>query len=175
VIDPKAPATVYAGTYDDGVFKTTDGGASWSPVNTGLTDNSVEALAIDPTAPATLYAGTRNNGVFKTTDGGASWGAVNTGLTHNSVEALAIDPTALRTLYAGTRFGGGVFKTTNGGGSWSAVNTGLPTRVCCVLGGSCQTCVAAVLTLAIDSTHPTTLYAGTYGGGVFSIQQVGGL
>jgi photosystem II stability/assembly factor-like uncharacterized protein len=142
-VDPTTPTTLYAGTYGGGVFKSTDGGATWSAVNTGLTNKSVWALAIDPTAPNTLYAGTYG-GVFKSTNGGASWSAVNSGLTNTAVFALAIDPTDSNTLYAGT-YGGGVFKSINGGTTWSATGAG-PTNV---------------LALAIDPSTPTTLYAGT--------------
>src|SRR4029453_11904094 len=86
-IDPRVPATLYAGTAagsdvyaGDGVFKSTDAGAHWAAANTGLTTGFVTTLAIDPLVPATLYAGT-DAGVFKTTDAGAHWAAVNTGLT----------------------------------------------------------------------------------------------
>ena len=80
VIDPTAPATLYAGTFAGGVFKSTDGGAGWRAVNVGLTESGGVALAIDPVAPATLYAGTDDGGVFKSTDGGRRWRAVNRGL-----------------------------------------------------------------------------------------------
>ena len=110
------------------MFKSTNGGAAWSAVNTGLTNTVVYALAIDPATPSTLYAGTDGGGVFKSTNGGAAWSAVNTGLTATDVHALAIDPATPSTLYAGTT-GGGVFKSTNGGGAWSAVNTGLTNTV----------------------------------------------
>ena len=105
-IDPQKPSTLYAGT-DHGVFKSTDGGAAWSAVNTGLPSTGVDALAIDPATPSTLYAG-GGGGVFKSTDGGAAWSAINTGLTTPWVGALAIDPVTPSTLYAGT-WGGGVF------------------------------------------------------------------
>ena len=54
------PGTVYAGTEGEGMFKTTDGGGSWAPMNSGLPAGDVElfALAIDPTSPRTIYAGT---------------------------------------------------------------------------------------------------------------------
>src|SRR5437899_2516260 len=69
-IDPVTPATLYAGTYRGGVFKSTNGGESWIAANTGLPDCQVSALAIDPQTPATLYAGTLPTssicgGVFK--------------------------------------------------------------------------------------------------------------
>src|SRR5207244_10968909 len=111
----------------NGVFKTTNGGGSWTAVNTGLTNFQVTALAIDPQTPATVYAGTAN-GVFKSTDGGMSWSAVNTGLNNYLyVFTLAIDPQTPTTLYAGAN-GGGVFKSSNGGGSWGGVNSGLAAR-----------------------------------------------
>ena len=102
-IDPATPATLYAGTWGGGVFKSTNGGGNWSAVNTGLTNTTVRALAIDPVTPATLYAGTDGGGVFKSTNGGANWSAANTGLTDTYVRALAIDPVTPATLYAGTR------------------------------------------------------------------------
>jgi photosystem II stability/assembly factor-like uncharacterized protein len=156
-INPTTPTTLYAGTdggcptaCGGGVFQSTDGGGSWSAVNTGLTSKNVLALAINPTTPTTLYAGTYSGGVFQSTDGGGSWSAVNTGL-NTQVYALAINPTTPTTLYAGTF--GGVFRSTDGGSSWSAVNTGLT--------------MLNVFTLAINPTTPTTLYAGPGGGGVF--------
>jgi cysteine-rich repeat protein len=146
-IDPDTPTTLYAGTYCFGVFKSFDGGDSWSAVNTGLPSTSVSALGIHLTTPTTLYAATDDD-VFKSLNGGSGWQA--TGLTDRYVPALAIDPTTPTTLYAGTN-GDGLFKSLNGGSSWSAVNTGLPS--------------GAILALAINPTTPTTLYAGTWDGG----------
>jgi hypothetical protein len=62
VIDPLNPAVVYAGT-SNGVFRSANGGASWTAMNSGLTNTQVCALALDP-AGSTLYAGTDGNGVF---------------------------------------------------------------------------------------------------------------
>jgi hypothetical protein len=91
------------------VFKSTNSGGNWTPVNSGLpSDPSVFALAIDPKTPDTLYAGVWNRGVFKSTNGGETWAPVNNGLTNTLVLALAIDPKTPTNLYAGTN-GGGVF------------------------------------------------------------------
>src|SRR5436309_6931479 len=90
-IDPQTPATLYAGTVGKGVFKSTNGGGSWSAINTGLTDTFVRTLAVDPQTPSTLYAGTFG-GAFKSTTGGASWNAVNNRLTNTSEGALAVEP-----------------------------------------------------------------------------------
>ena len=67
-IDPNTPSTLYAGTYDAGVFKSTDGGSTWNALNTGITTGRtnipVGALAIDPMEPRRVYAGTYDGGVF---------------------------------------------------------------------------------------------------------------
>lgn len=142
-IDPSTPATLYAATRGSGVFKTTNGGASWTTVNSGFPDRdrNVSALAIDPSTPATLYAATVD-GVFKTTNGAASWTAVSSGLSY--VNALAIDPSAPATVYAATS---DVFKSTDGGTTWTAVYSS-PTDAPVIVDA-----------LAIDPYIPSTLYA----------------
>ncbi len=148
-IDPSNPATVYAGVtageLTDGVFKSTDGGQSWTAVNFDLTPTSVFALVLDPASPATIYAGTFGKGVFKSSTGGQSWAAINSGLAAAVVPALALDVSSPGTLYAGT--GNGVFKSTNSGQSWIAANSGIRN--------------ALVTALAVDPTNPATVYAGT--------------
>jgi len=115
-IDPLTPTTLYAGT-PGGVFKSTDGGTSWSA--SGLVN--ISALAIDPLTPTTLYAGSSVlGGVFKSTDGGVSWNA--TGSLPGAV--FVFDPLTPTTLYAGTvgaspDYLGDLYKSTDGGASWS--------------------------------------------------------
>ncbi len=115
---PAASTTLYAGTGGAGVLKSTDGGATWSAVNTGLPQHTqdittaytaIYALAVDPVDPATLYAGT-DDGVFKSSDGGGTWSAFNAGLTYLYVESLVIDSSSPAVLFAGTG-GGGLFRT----------------------------------------------------------------
>src|SRR5437660_130265 len=105
-IDPVTPSTLYAGAYSGGVFKSTDGGGSWTAVNTGLTDFYVRTLAIDPQTPATIYAGTGADGVFKSTLRGArpSCMTAEGGINSNTstVGARAIEPRAPATDYAAT-------------------------------------------------------------------------
>ena len=137
---------------EEASIKSSNGGAGWTAVNTGLTNTNIQALAIDPDTPKTLYAGTYGGGLFQSSGDGAGWTSANTGLTNTLVQALAIDPKTPEILYVGTN-GGGVFKSANGGAGWSPVNTEL-------------TC-AYVQALVIDPQAPTTLYAGTYGAGVF--------
>jgi photosystem II stability/assembly factor-like uncharacterized protein len=104
-INPTTPATLYAGTWVGGIFKSTDSGGTWALVKPGMTSVPVLALAINPTTSATLYAGTFGGGVFKSTNSGGTWAAANTGLTDLHIDALAINPTTPATLYAGTEVG----------------------------------------------------------------------
>jgi photosystem II stability/assembly factor-like uncharacterized protein len=87
VIAPSAPNTMYAfsepsimGTTSGGVFKSTDGGSTWTAINNGLPKGGARSLAIDPSSPQTVYAGFAAAGVFKSADGGSTWTAVNKGL-----------------------------------------------------------------------------------------------
>ena len=120
--------TLFAGTWDaghgdGGVFKSTNGGASWSIM--GLPDLWISSLALSPgyATDHTLFAGTNGGGVFKSTDGGASWSNAITGLTNWDFQALALSSgyTTDRTLFAGVGTisgysrGGKVFKSTDGG------------------------------------------------------------
>src|SRR5262245_2132942 len=88
-VHPTTVSTVYAGAFG-GVFKTTDAGANWGPINNGLSTNNVYTILIDVHAPDTLYAGTKG-GIFKTTDAGATWNASNVGLPNTDVKSLAMD------------------------------------------------------------------------------------
>ena len=167
-VDPSSPDTLYAGALGAGAFKSTDGGGSWTPINTGLSSPFIRALAIAPTVPSTIYAATANfalsppnGGVFKSTNGGASWDAVNNGLSGQggflSFDALAIDPSNPSTIYAGSLIdfpflaAFPVFKSTDGGAHWNNASAGLPGR--------------SAYALTIDPTAPATVYAGLANGG----------
>jgi photosystem II stability/assembly factor-like uncharacterized protein len=73
LFDPVDSNIVYAQTELRGVFKSTNGGQSWKPINSGLPDLRVRGLVVDPIDSRTLYVGTFKRGVFKTTNGGESW------------------------------------------------------------------------------------------------------
>ena len=56
-IDPSNPSIIYVGPNSNGVFKSINGGASWSPSNNGLTATTVLALVMDPINANTIYVG----------------------------------------------------------------------------------------------------------------------
>lgn len=114
---PHDARTLLLGTEDDGIFKSTDGGRTWLPVNNGLQHRTIYALAIDPNKAGVYYAGTFRGGVYKSTDAGESWQASNTGLGHMDVHALIVDPRDSNIVYCGT-LGGGVFLSEDAGQFW---------------------------------------------------------
>jgi len=134
-------------------FKTTNGGATWSGIASGLDATWVKSIAVDPQSTGTLYAATHGYGIFKSTDGGAAWTAVNNGLTDRIVHTLLVTPTLPSALYAGTETG--LYRSADGGASWQPVYN---------LNGR-------VVSLAGDPTSASTLYAAVLpsngGAGVF--------
>lgn len=99
------------------VFKTTNGGASWTNISGNLPDVPVNNLLLDPSNPNTLYAGT-DVGPFVTTNGGTSWSALGTGFPIVSVEGMDLNPFT-RQIAVGT----------HGRGAWALDDsaTSLPT------------------------------------------------
>ncbi len=128
--------SIFAGTnYNGGVFRSTDNGASWSPVNTGLPLGIDTRLVVNAllASGGNVFAAT-SSGIFRSTNNGASWTLVGEEVKTIAINALAANN---GTLYAGTNTG--LLRSTDNGNSWSAVNTGLlPTRFTslAVLGGT---------------------------------------
>jgi len=150
-IDPINTATIYVGAV--GVFKSTDGGATWNPSSVGLpTSVAANSLAIDPLNPSIIYAGLSFPGIFKSIDGGATWTSASVGLTSSGIFALAIDPIDPMTLYMANN--DGVFKTTNGGSSWVPLSTSLGNTF-------------IIQALAVDPRTAGVVYEGAFGQGVF--------
>src|SRR5450755_4016445 len=94
-VDPTNPRTVYVGYDLQGLWKTTDNGASWFQVGVGLTNWEFRALAIAPSDPSTLFAVT-SSGVYRSTDSGENW-LENFGSPY--LVSIAIDPSNPTTAY----------------------------------------------------------------------------
>jgi photosystem II stability/assembly factor-like uncharacterized protein len=153
VVDPTNANVAWAATGARGVFRTADGGTTWT-AGAGLETASIMSLAVDPSNPTVLYAGTVASGVVKSTDGGVSWLTSSIGMDPaERVNALVVDPSRPTVVYAGTNFSG-VYVSVDAGATWTLYNTGLDVRV--------------VQTMAI-AADGNTLYAGTGGGGVFGL------
>ncbi len=72
VSDLANPQILYASS-GDGVFKSTDAGASWQTMNTGLPDTRIVSVTIHPTQPSRLYAVAASGQVFRSANGAANW------------------------------------------------------------------------------------------------------
>lgn len=150
--------TVYCGGLDSGVYKSIDGGFSWSQVNNGITYFKVQSLAVAPSNSNIVYAGTdqngaTNSGVYVTTNGGSSWTLMNNGITDTkAIQWIVVHPTNPSIAYISV-FDGinaatvGVFKTTDGGSSWAPANSGITNK--------------NILALVINPLNPNVVYAGS--------------
>jgi photosystem II stability/assembly factor-like uncharacterized protein len=152
------PDIVYVGTgeyamrsnvsHGDGVFRTTDGGKTWTSLGLAETQQ-IARIVVHPTNPDVAYVGAlghgfgpnHERGVYKTTDGGKNWTQVLFRDDSTGISDLAMDPSNPDVLYAAfwqverTPWGftsggkgGGLFKTTDAGAHWTELtgNPGLP-------------------------------------------------
>src|SRR6185369_14614530 len=135
---PSQPKTFYMGVASGGLFRTTDGGATWVPITDGKVPlGSTGCVAVADSDPNVIYLGTgsddvRSNvstgrGIYKSTDAGKTWkfvGLYNAG----QIGGIRIHPTDPNTAWVaaqGDTFKAnpdrGVFKTTDGGATWKKV------------------------------------------------------
>jgi photosystem II stability/assembly factor-like uncharacterized protein len=201
-----AAAASSAGTFylgcssgDVRLYRTTNGGGSWTPAANGLTVDTVEDIAVDPGNANLAYVATLEEGIFRTTNGGASWTPTTRPFNGDAgFSSVAIDPTHPATVWAGGSFGLAV--SHDSGESWTPAlfeETALPyvndigiDKTGTVLAGTSLGVYESTdgehwtpLDAGLD-LHPTDLdveslavsvdgsyrYAGTGGGGAFSIQ-----
>jgi hypothetical protein len=133
IIDPRAVRTMYAAGVAGGVWKTTNGGASWSPLADQMAHLSVSALVLDPADSKILYAGTgegfsnfdavRGGGIFKSTDAGATWKplpattSAGSGDAFSYVNKIVVSAADHRRVYAATAKG--VWRSLDAGATWA--------------------------------------------------------
>src|SRR5215470_12917264 len=134
---PGKPLLFYFGSTGGGVWRTTDGGASWENISDGFFGGSIGAVAVSESDPNVIYAGggektvrgnvSHGDGVWKSTDAGKTWKHVGLGDTRH-IPRVRIHPRDPETVYAaalGHLYGPnkerGVFKTTDGGKTWKQV------------------------------------------------------
>ncbi|MGE5764790.1 MAG: choice-of-anchor D domain-containing protein [Mycobacterium leprae] len=172
-INPNDGNIIYQGTAGGGVWRTIDGGNTWTPIfdrQIALGIGEPAGIAIDPNDTSTLYIGTSGRvtpqaeaGVYKSTDGGAScirlgsgYPAGNTGdasqFFDQDINVIIVDPANSQTIYLSSD--SGVFRSTDGGQNWTQGNNS---------GGDARSFV-------LDTTSPAgarILYAGITNRGVF--------
>lgn len=130
-LDPSNPETVYVGTGEyttrstgDGLFRSTDGGATWAQIATSAQVGSTcSRILVDPSDPQTIHV-SGGSGYARSTNGGTNWSMPF--VAPNGVSDLAMKATDPDTLFLG-QHGVGLFRSTNGGTNWSPLAGGLPT------------------------------------------------
>lgn len=160
-LHPNNPDIMYVAT-NDYIYKTRDGGQTWTNLSHGMSYSRVIAMALDPVYPATVYAGTKGDAVYKSHDGGQRWASMRSGLDDATITSVVnqflFDPADAQHIFLATTMG--VFETKNGGEQWAKKMEGMKE-------------VLMVVTLGMDPTRRSILYAGTSGGVYKSIDQAG--
>ena len=119
-----------AGTENNGLYFSFDGGKTWEKRDTGILTQTFYTITFDPTDPDIIYAGGFQTGVYKSIDGGKKWKQYFNGLTRLDIQALAVDPQNPNTVFAGT-MGEGLFRSNDGGQNWktAALANGFVTTI----------------------------------------------
>jgi photosystem II stability/assembly factor-like uncharacterized protein len=159
-LHPTDPNTLYRamtgaqGGSLTGVFKSTNGGATWTAA--GMEGLSVHTLAVHPNDGNTLYAGVQTwsgpgGGIYKTTDGGTTWGRLGFGLpTEINPNQIVVHPLDPSIVYVGSEgANGGVHKSLDGGATWTHVLS------------------ENVNSVAVDPANLGIVYAATWNSGGF--------
>lgn len=175
VCSPTDADLYFAGAADGGVWRTIDGGVSWTPLTDFMPTTAIGALVLDPTNENIIYAGTGEAnyanhcrfglGIFKSVDGGDTWSQIaEDTFAGRCFSRILIDPVNPLRMYASiTRAGGfpelaaakghpqaegpvGVFRSDDAGETWTHLTNGLPTL--------------SATDLAMDPVNSGTLYAG---------------
>jgi photosystem II stability/assembly factor-like uncharacterized protein/uncharacterized protein YjbI with pentapeptide repeats len=135
-----ADGRIFAGCPYSGLFRSADGGNTWTQVST----NAVESLAVNSSGH--IFLGTR--GVRRSTDSGSTWTEINNGLPDQAIMSLAASPNGH--IFAGT-YNGAIYRSVDNGDSWTQVGVNLSS--------------GTIYCLAINpSGH---VFAGTVEGGIF--------
>lgn len=131
------PNIIYLGTASGGVWKTENGGASWTPIFDEQPILNIGAVALVQSNPSVVWAGTgegnpRNSislgeGIYKSLDGGKTWKRMGLEKTRN-IHRIIIDPNNPDVVYVGAMGNPfadhserGVYKTTDGGETWKQI------------------------------------------------------
>jgi len=196
-VSPSKPEIIYVGTGEglhrpdlstgDGIFRSVDGGATWTHV--GLGDiQQVGRILVHPEDPDVVYVAgmghpygpNEERGVFRSRDGGASWEKVLYVNRNTGASRIEFDPNDPDTLYASlwehregpwenARFSGpnsGLYKSSDGGDSWRRLTSGLP--------GAEQG--LGKTGVAVAPGHPSRVYAvvdAAKGGGIYRSDDAG--
>ena len=163
-VHPENPAIMYVGAASGGVFKTENGGATFTPVFDRQASYSIGTVVVDQKHPSTVWVGTGENnsqrsvaygdGVYKSDDAGRTWRRMGLEKSEH-IGKIVIDPRNSDVVYVAAQGplwadGGdrGLYKTTDGGKTWTSLIT-VSERT-------------GVTDVVIDPVNPDNLLAATW-------------
>jgi len=184
-VDPRDARRIYAAVSAGGVYRSDDGGASWSPANRGVradylpvtqpeTGHCVHRIVLHPAQPDRLYRQC-HTGTYRSDDRGAHWVEITDGLPSDFGYAIATDPRDPDTVYVipeesshiRTTVGGAltVYRSRDAGTSWEPLTHGLPR----------ENAYVTILREAMDTDglDPCGVYFGTSSGHLFASRDGG--
>jgi len=156
--DPNNASVLWLGSVSGGIWKSTNSGASWTPVDDFMTNLAITSMVFDPSSTSIMYAATGEGfgnadalpgaGIFKSTDGGVTWNQLASTNNNNFkyVNRLAAHPDSAGVIYAATKTKQ-VYKTTDGGTTWVLkINT-----------------ATVPADIKVDPNNPNEVIVGCYG------------
>ena len=163
-VHPTNPSIVYRGTAGGGVWKTADGGVTWTSLTDNLGNLSIGAIAVAPSNPSTIYVGTGEGvlsvdgidgiGFIASTDGGTTW-ALPVAVSARKFFALSVHPTRANEILAATS--AGIQRSTDGGATWTTTLSGQAGTQLARVPGTPATIIAT----AWDITSATPTWGGS--------------
>ncbi|HNW60091.1 MAG TPA: hypothetical protein PKI62_10485 [bacterium] len=115
-VQPDHPNTLYVGLFD-GLYKSTDGGASWRAITSGLISRDINAIEIVASRPEVVYCGSNGFGVSRSEDYGESWSRLSGGVEKTLVEHIHLVNQSDEVLWLATATG--IFTRKDGETTWT--------------------------------------------------------
>ncbi len=172
-VDPSDAMHVWAAVEGEGVYESTNGGASWQPG--GLPGKSVRWLSAVPGAAASpgrfaLYAGVGNEGIYRWDSVARAWESLSGDLPGGSTPlAFLADPRQAGALWTSLD-GGGIYRSADGGASWSNVTSIAASGEASSKGAGVSIGDNLVQALAVDHATPGGVFLGTATAGVWALR-----
>lgn len=117
-VDPTNTDHIIASANTGGIWRTTNGGDDWTPLNDNFSNLYSYAVAIDPSNSDTYYFGSSSGIIFKSTDAGATWNMI-ADVSSSLINKILVHPTNSDIIFASSQ-NAGIYKTFDGGATWAS-------------------------------------------------------
>ena len=117
-VDPADNNHIVIGSQTGGVWKTLDGGTSWTPLTDYFINLDVYSVAMDPQDSNTYFIGSFSGIIYKSTDAGATWAQIGTAGGASVVNKILIHPTDSNIMFASVQ-NQGIYRSVDGGATWT--------------------------------------------------------